>query len=222
MTTGLIVAVANLKPGTSKSTSSMFICAALHLMGIAPMLIDADKGRSAQRWTEDAQGAVPWPVVSMPVTNMHSNAAAMVRDPRYGAVIIDCPQMEDHKAITKSALRLATDVLVPCAPAMIELDRTLAVAEELNDVDTIRDQPLRRWALITRANRRRRSKNGMDAVTTAGLTQQGYTVLDQQIETCSSRYRDPWGEFPPVEDTPYMGVARRLAESAGIVFQEAV
>lgn len=216
MTTGLIVAVANLKAGTSKTTTCMFLSAALQFLGVETLLIDADKGDSATRWAEDA-GDLPFTVTTMHTQQIYHQATSVIRHSRYGAVVIDCPQLEDHRGITIPALRLATDVLVPLAPNWIETDRTAMVAKELDDVDTLRpDGPARRWALLTRTVQATRTKKGVDAQVAELLDGQGYQVMPENVKAQYRPYAEQGGEIPRgLDRTPFLAIARRLLTAAG-------
>ena len=57
-------------------------------------------------------------------------------------VIIDTPQLEDHAGIARSALRYADEILIPCAPSPIEINRTTPVPDEISDIGAVRDSPL--------------------------------------------------------------------------------
>jgi chromosome partitioning protein len=65
-------------------------------------------------------------------------------------VIIDTPQMEDHAAISQSALRYADEIVIPCAPTPIEINRTSPVREEIAEVREIRQTPVRSAILLNR------------------------------------------------------------------------
>ena len=53
-------------------------------------------------------------------------------------------------AITSSALRAATHVLVPCAPTGLEVDRLRRLAELLDDVGLLMHQPPAAAVLLSR------------------------------------------------------------------------
>ena len=209
MTGVTTVAIANLKPGTSKTTCAVFLCAALHEMGLNPLLVDADRGASARRWA-DVAGGFPWTVVGMDVRTIYQQLTGMARHAQYGAIVVDCPQLEDHAAISKPALRFADVWLIPSAPAGIELDRTTYVRDVLDEVDSIRDVPGRRLALLTRCNRRKRTKTGPDQTQAEILTEQGYTVLDEQVHHSDTLYRQSFGTVPVLDGTPFLAIAGKL------------
>ena len=65
-------------------------------------------------------------------------------------VIIDAPQLEDHAGIARSALRYADEILIPCAPSPIEINRTTPVRDEIAEVEAVRDRPARSAVLLNR------------------------------------------------------------------------
>ena len=61
----------------------------------------------------------------------------------FGLSIIDTPQLEDHAGIARSALRYADEILIPCAPSPIEINRTTPVRDEIAEIASVRVQPAR-------------------------------------------------------------------------------
>src|SRR5258708_39028965 len=74
-------------------------------------------------------------------------------------VINDAPQLEDHASIARSALRYADEILIPCAPSPIEINRTTPVREELMEIAAPRDPPAPPAALLNRCVSRAHSTN---------------------------------------------------------------
>ena len=99
------IAVANLKGGTGKTTSAVYLAHALAGDG-STLLIDSDPQGSALSWSETA-GDLPFPVIALPVTNIHRQIDALAG--RYTHTVIDTPP--DHTGIVASALRSAGLVL---------------------------------------------------------------------------------------------------------------
>ena len=65
-------------------------------------------------------------------------------------MIIDAPQLEDHAGIARSALRYADEILIPCAPSPIEINRTSPVRDEIREVEAFRDRGARSAILLNR------------------------------------------------------------------------
>ena len=160
--TGLSLALANLKPGTGKTTSAVWLAHIFAQAGNKVLLVDADPSGSALEWSDLAamypglppQAAFPFRIVALPSREMHRRIPEIADGD--DVVIIDAPQLEDHAAIALSALRYADEILIPCAPSPIEINRTTPVREEINEVAAVRDRPARAAILlnrcITRAN----------------------------------------------------------------------
>jgi chromosome partitioning protein len=92
-------------------------------------------------------------------------------------VIIDAPQLEDHAGIARSAIRYADEVVIPCAPTPIEINRTSPVRDEIAEIDAVRDRPARSSVLLNRCITRAHSTvNAREAL--AGL---GYDVLGTAV-----------------------------------------
>ena len=181
--TGLSLALANLKPGTGKTTSAVWLAHVFAQAGNAVLLVDADPSGSALEWSDLAamdpglppQAAFPFRIVALPSREMHRRIPEIAQ--RDDVVIIDAPQLEDHAAIARSALRYADEILIPCAPTPIEINRTTPVREEIRDIETVRETPARSAILLNRCiSRAHSTTDARDAL--AGL---GYDVLGTAV-----------------------------------------
>jgi chromosome partitioning protein len=183
MMTGLSVALANLKPGTGKTTSAVWLAHIFARAGNSVLLVDADPAGSALEWSDLAamypglppNEAFPFRIVALPSREMHRRIPEIAHDD--DVVIIDAPQLEDHAAIALSALRYADEILIPCAPSPIEINRTSPVREEISEVEALRDTPPRSAILlnrcITRANSTADAREALQGL--------GYDVLDTAV-----------------------------------------
>ena len=155
--TGLSLALANLKPGTGKTTSAVWLAHIFVQAGNSVLLVDADPSGSALEWADLAamdprlappQAAFPFRVVALPSRDLHRRLPEIAQAD--DVVIIDTPQLEDHAAIALSALRYADQIVIPCAPSPIEINRTTPVREEITEVAAARDRPARSAVLLNR------------------------------------------------------------------------
>ena len=154
--TGLSVALANLKPGTGKTTSAVWLAHVFAQAGNRVLLVDADPSGSALEWSDLAamypgvppQAAFPFRIVALPSRELHRRVPEIAQAD--DVVIIDAPQLEDHAGIARSALRYADEILIPCAPSPIEINRTSPVRDEISEVWGIRDRPARSAVLLNR------------------------------------------------------------------------
>src|SRR6202167_1540642 len=177
--TGLSLALANLKPGTGKTTSAVWLAHIFAQAGNKVLLVDADPSGSALEWSDLAamypglppQAAFPFRIVALPSREMHRRIPEIADDD--DVVIIDAPQLEDHAAIALSALRYADEILIPCAPSPIEINRTTPVREEISEVEAVRERPARAAVLLNRCISRAHSTSSAREV----LEGLGYDVL---------------------------------------------
>ncbi len=177
--TGLCLALANLKPGTGKTTSAVWLAHVFAQSGWSVLLVDADPSGSALEWSDLAamdpriapQQAFPFRIVALPSRELHRRLPGIARDD--DVVIIDTPQIEDHAAIARSALRYADEIMIPCAPNPIEINRTTPIRDEIAEVEAVRDRPARSAILLNRCITRAHSIS--DA--RQALADLGYDVL---------------------------------------------
>lgn len=182
--TGLRLALANLKPGTGKTTSAVWLAHVFANAGNKVLLVDADPAGSALEWSDLAamdpklsspQAAFPFRIVALPSRELHRRVPEIAQDD--DVVIIDTPQLEDHAAIARSALRYVDEILVPCAPSPIEINRTTPVRDEIAEVNSLREHPVRSAILLNRCVTRAHSTT--DA--REALLDLGYDVLDTHV-----------------------------------------
>lgn len=145
--TALSIALVNLKPGTAKTTSAVWLAHAYAAGGRSVLLVDADPAASALEWS-DLAGGFPFRVVGLPVRDLHRRVEDIARPG--DVVIVDSPQLEDHAGIARSALRYTNLIVVPCAPTPIEINRTAPVRDEIGDADAVRAQPAQVAVLLNR------------------------------------------------------------------------
>ena len=182
--TGLSLALANLKPGTGKTTSAVWLAHVFAQAGNSVLLVDADPSGSALEWSDLAamfpglappQAAFPFRIVALPSRELHRRLPEIARDD--DVVIIDTPQLEDHAGIARSALRYVDEILVPCAPSPIEINRTTPVRDEIAEVRAVREKPARSAVLLNRCITRAHST--VDA--REALLGLGYDVLNTAV-----------------------------------------
>jgi len=182
--TGLRLALANLKPGTGKTTSAVWLAHVFAQAGNGVLLVDADPSGSALEWSDLAAldprlaspaAAFPFKVVALPSRELHRRLPEIAAGD--DVVIIDTPQLEDHAGIARSALRYADEIVIPCAPNPIEINRTTPVREEIAEVCAVRDRPARSVVLLNRCIARAHSV----ADAREALEQLGYDVLPTAV-----------------------------------------
>jgi chromosome partitioning protein len=125
-------AVVNLKGGTGKTTTAVFLAHALHEQGRRVLLVDADPQGSATSWLQDAPEPFPFAVIGMATKDLHRQLPDVVNS-RIDAVVIDTPPLDKGSGVVLSALRAASVVVVPVAPTPMEYKRLAPVAEIVAD-----------------------------------------------------------------------------------------
>ena len=179
----LSVALLNLKPGTGKTTSAVWLAHVFAEAGRHVLLVDADPSGSALEWSDFAamdprlppEAAFPFRIVALPSRRVHLRLPEIARTD--DVVIIDAPQLEDHAGIARSVMRYVDEILIPCAPSPIEINRTTPVRDEIAEVDSLREEPVSSAVLLTRCITRAHSvANARDA-----LGDVGYDVLPTNV-----------------------------------------
>lgn len=196
------VAVVNLKGGTAKTTSAMFLAAALAKRG-RTLLVDTDPQGSALSWSEgaEADGAeLPFSVMGLPTKDVHKKVGRVAGD--YAHVVMDTPPGDIP--ITRSALRAADVALVATSPSVMDVSRFRPTLDLLADVEDL-NEDLAYYVLITRV--RRISREGRDAREVMGK-EMGLPVLETEVPHLSF-YSEAFGA--PIEDlAEYEDVAAEL------------
>ena len=150
------------------------------------------------------QEAFPFRIVALPSRELHRRLPDIARDD--DVVIIDTPQIEDHAAIARSALRYADEIVIPCAPNPIEINRTTPVRDEIAEIEPVRDRPARSAILLNRCITRAHST----ADARQALQDLGYDVLATAVPRLEV-YAQSFGL--PIPDTgrdAWRQVAREL------------
>ncbi|MEV4494057.1 ParA family protein [Micromonospora coxensis] len=197
-----VLTTVNLKGGSGKTTTAAFLAHAFADRGKRAIVVDADPQGSALRW----QGMAEWPVpaIGLPTTGLHRQLAGVVDRTRFDLVVIDTPPLEERQGIVASALRIATDVLVPMAPSMMELDRVGPVWKAIEDAAGYRDDDPTVSVLLNRVVPNASSTRAIRDV----LTDQGRRVLTATVPRREA-YAQAFGS--PIEpDVPYGQVADEL------------
>jgi len=212
--TALRVALLNLKPGTGKTTSAIWLAHIFVQAGQHVLLVDADPSGSALEWSDLAamdpgvppRAAFPFRIVALPSRGLHQRVPEIAHAD--DVVIIDAPQLEDHAGIARSAMRYADEILIPCAPSPIEINRTTPVRDEITEVEAIRDTPVRSAVLlnrcVTRANSTANAREVLEGL--------GYDVLRTAVPRLEV-YAQSFGmPIPETGRDVWRGVAHDLIE----------
>lgn len=172
------VAIVNLKGGTAKTTSAMFLAAALAARG-RTLLVDADPQGSALSWSEAAEVdgyEFPFALMGLAVQDVHKKLSRIAGD--YEHLVIDTPPGE--LGITRSALKAADVGLVVLSPSMMDVSRFSPTLDLLADVEDLNEE-LAYYVLLTRSPRiTREGRDARDSMSEVGLP-----VLEAEIPQLS-------------------------------------
>lgn len=201
-----VFVVANLKGGTTKTTSAAFLAHALARRGLSCFVIDADPPGSLLRWGDLGEWTLP--VVGLPVKTLHTRIAALGRG--YDAVVIDTPPLDEQAGIVYSALRAADVVVVPVSPTTMELDRLSPILAAVDEVAPLRATPAHTLVLLTRTVPRANSTAQARQV----IEQAGIEVMTAEVPRREA-YAQAFGSVPVVaEGDPYdLAVTEMLAST---------
>ena len=83
-----------------------------------------------------ANDGVSFRIVALPSRRLHLRVPEIAHAD--DVVIIDAPQLEDHSGIARSAIRYVDEILIPCAPSPIEINRTTPVRDEIAELEEVR------------------------------------------------------------------------------------
>lgn len=196
------MAVVNLKGGTAKSTSAMFLAAALARRG-RTLLVDTDPQGSALTWAEDAEtngGELGFNVVSIPTRDVKKRVDRLAGD--YEHLVLDTPPAELD--IVRAALHASEVAVVAISPSDMDINRFRPTLELVAEVEAVTDLDYR--VLLTMV--RRISREGRDA--RAAMESLELPVMRTEIPFLSF-YRSAFGET--IEDpSDYEKVVKELLE----------
>lgn len=123
------VAVINRKGGAGKSTVALHLAVAASLAGKNTAVIDIDPQASSARWSDRRETDLPV-VISAQAARLQKELAR-VRDLGGDLVIIDTAPHSDSAAL--EAARASDMVIIPCRPAILDIE-ALASTTELLEV----------------------------------------------------------------------------------------
>jgi chromosome partitioning protein len=139
----------------------------------------------------------------LPSKELHTRLPGLTKPGE--AVIIDAPQMEDHAGIARSAMRYADEIVIPVAPAGIELARMGPVRGEIEDMQAARRVPSRVSVMLNRVV----AAAASGPETREDLTDAGWHVLGAAIPR-REMFAQSYGGPVRATATPYQLVAEEL------------
>lgn len=132
-----IIAVANQKGGSGKTTVTMSLAGAIAGKGHKVLVVDADPQGTASQWAGAASEDKPFPasVISLATAKgkLHVMLKPMVSDYEY--IVIDCPPSAEAEA-SQSALLISDVCLVPLQPTPADMWATLGIVKLVEKAQT--------------------------------------------------------------------------------------
>lgn len=180
--------VGNLKGGTAKTTTAMYVAAGLARAGRV-LLVDADPQGSALDWSEHTE-RLPATVIPWPTRDLARRVADVAGD--YDHIVIDTGP--GNPAILRQALLATDELLVPVAPSPVELRRLAPTFELAAEVDAGAGHPVLARVLLARVQARTRAAAAARTV----LADLGLPVMTAEIPL-RQRYALAWGSVPGIE-----------------------
>ena len=113
------IALCNLKGGTGKTTSAIYLAQQFLNLGKSTVVLDADPQGSATEWSDLAE--------SLPFTVEPANLRVLKRRRSEEIVLIDCPPGE--ASIISEAMAAADLAVIPTCPSPIEVERMWKTVE---------------------------------------------------------------------------------------------
>lgn len=195
------VAVVNLKGGTTKTSTSMFLAAALSRRG-RTLLVDCDPQGSSLSWSEGAEangGSLPFSVMGLPTRDVHRKLKGFEGD--YLHTVLDTPPGD--LGIVRSALLAADTALVAVQATAMDLDRVQPTIDLIAEIEPLNDLTFS----ILLARVRRISREGQDA--RAAMEGAGLPVMKAEVPQLGF-YADAFGELFGDDLGEYERVAAEL------------
>lgn len=199
---------ANLKPGTGKTTSAVWLAHAMIDRGEKVLYVDADPAASGLEWSDLVDGFA-FRIVGLPTKDVHRRIGEFASEDE--VVVIDAPQLEDRVGIARSCLRAVeagdsgSRVVVPVAPSPIEINRMSPLGEELDDLG------LSSYAVVLLNRVVTSAASGPTAREV--LTDDGWRVLDTQI-TRREIYATAFGAPVQARGTAFADLADELLKES--------
>lgn len=137
------IAVVSIKGGAGKTTTTMFLAAALKMQGDSVLVVDTDSQGSALDWATK----LDWDATAHPKPTLHKQ---MWLTGSHDHVVIDTPP--NDLATAASAMRAADLVVIPLQPTGADFAQFAETAQLVEEVQALTD--VRAVVLLTRVVKR--------------------------------------------------------------------
>ncbi len=205
----LTIAVAGLKGGVGKTTSSVYLSEASVRSGLTTLLVDADPQGSALAWS--AEALERGPALGSAAAGLASRVGFGAQLERlagpYDVVVIDTPPSDGREhLVVRSAIAAADVAVVPLTPTALEVERLGPTLELAADTGT----PA--VVLVVRARRTNSLRAVQDGLESADLAVLDTTIPLREAIAASygSQPKDLWGY-----DEAFTQLTTALADNVG-------
>jgi len=143
------LAITNLKGGTGKTTTAVHLAAGLG-MRARTLLIDADSQGSATEWVMLMGDESPFALLTDVGPDLHRRLPELASG--FEHVVIDTPP--GHEAVVRGAVLSATDVFIPLAPSLMDINRLRPTIELIAAMEQLNAPPVQILLTKVRTNTR--------------------------------------------------------------------
>jgi chromosome partitioning protein len=208
----MVLTIGNVKGGTSKTTSAVFLAHALHEKGRRVVLVDADPQASAVEWSVLAGNSFPFPVMPRTSRTLYAELDDFL-PPGIDTVVIDTPPVDERQGIVIAAIRAATVVVAPVAPSPIEYTRLHRMADLVKETADYREGgALPLAALLTRTV----ANTVAERIWREQAEDDGYWCLKSEVRFLM-QFGQAYGQsLTNVTYTAYGDVAEELLRAEGV------
>lgn len=181
-----IIAVANKKGGSGKTTTTTNLAGAFVARGYRTLIVDADGSQaSAFSWRRTGEGAgCAYEVLGLQSTNVRNFLkAALAVDP-YDVVLIDCPPRdpgEKDGEVLRNAVLVSNAVLIPVVPSGHDLRALIGFLQWLLAIRENTKPDLDVLAFINNRDARTNSAKGARAQLVLNLMGLPIRVLESEV-----------------------------------------
>jgi chromosome partitioning protein len=181
-----IIAVANKKGGSGKTTTTTNLAGAFVARGYRTLIVDADGSQaSAFSWRRTGEGAgCSYEVLGLQSTNVRSFLKAALAVEPYDVVLIDCPPRDPGERdgeVLRNAVLVSNAVLIPVMPSGHDLRALVGFLQWLLAIRETTKPDLDLLAFINNRDVRTNSAKGARTQLVLSLAGLPIRVLESEI-----------------------------------------